>query len=102
MKPLSPENKFFLIFIITIIITRVSLFIAGLYASDADNLGVTLFGLRLHHYMYGLGLIPLGIVFAKVFLYALGWGLFVDELTYLLIGGQNHADNYSWISLAGT
>jgi len=72
MKPLSPETKFFLIFILTIIITRVSLFIAGLYVSDADNLGVTLFGLRLHHYMYGLVLIPLGIVFAKVFLYALG------------------------------
>ncbi len=102
MKKFTPENKFFLIFLLTIIVTRISLYVAGLYASDADNIGLTLFGFRLHHYMYGLVLIPLGIIIANVFLYAIGLGLFVDELTYLLIGGTTHADNYSWISLVGT
>ncbi len=102
MKSLTTENKFFLIFLSTVVITRVSLFIAGMYASNADMLGFTLFGFRLHHYMYGLILIPIGILATNIFFYAIGMGLFVDELTYLLIGGQTHADNYSWISLVGT
>ena len=49
--------------------------------------------------MYGLALIPMGIVLSNITVYALGWGLFVDELGYLLIGGKTHQDNYSRASL---
>ncbi len=49
--------------------------------------------------MYGLTLIPIGIVLSNITVYALGWGLFVDELGYLLLGGKTHHDNYSRASL---
>ena len=35
-------------------------------------------------------------------LYAVGIGLFIDELTFVLTGGRTHQDNYSCISLVGT
>ena len=34
--------------------------------------------------------------------FAVGFGLFVDELAYILIRGKDHKDNYSPISLIGT
>jgi len=52
--------------------------------------------------MYGLIGIFAGLTFTSVTIYAIGLGLFVDELAYLLIGGKNHKDNYSKISLFGT
>ena len=52
--------------------------------------------------MYGLIGIFAGLVFHSVVLYAIGLGLFFDELTYILIRGKNHKDNYSKISLLGT
>jgi len=52
--------------------------------------------------MYGLVGIFAGLSFHSIMIYAIGLGLFVDELTYLLIRGKNHKDNYSKISLLGT
>ena len=52
--------------------------------------------------MYGLISIFAGLTFHSVMIYAIGLGLFIDELTYLLIQGKNHKDNYSKTSLLGT
>jgi hypothetical protein len=52
--------------------------------------------------MYGVAGIVLGFLFHSITIYAIGLGLFVGQLTYLLIQGQSHADNYSRISLLGT
>lgn len=57
---------------------------------------------RLHHYMYGIVGIVLGVIFSNLILFAIGLGLFVDEFTYVLIGGKTHKDNYSKASLLGT
>lgn len=86
---------FFLIFFITVIITRVFLFVRPIASP-------TIQGFRMHHWMYGIFLILLGIVLGTMVIYAIGLGLFVDELTYILIRGKNHKDNYSIISLVGT
>jgi len=88
-------NSFFLVFLTTILVTRLFIF---LYPISAPTLG----SFRIHHYMYGLIGIVFGILIHSVPLYAIGFGLFVDELTYLLIGGKTHADNYSKVSLTGT
>ncbi|OGN25406.1 MAG: hypothetical protein A2925_00015 [Candidatus Yanofskybacteria bacterium RIFCSPLOWO2_01_FULL_44_22] len=89
------SNYFFLIFLATIIITRLFIFI---YPISAPTFGK----FRTHHYMYGLVGIFAGLSFHSIMIYAIGLGLFVDELTYLLIRGKNHKDNYSKISLLGT
>lgn len=92
---MSIVNTFFLIFIITIFVVRIFLFIK-------PTASPTISRLRLHHYMYGLICIIIGLLLHWRVIYAIGLGLFVDELTYILIGGKTHKDNYSKISLIGT
>lgn len=89
------DDYFFTIFLATVAITRLLIFIFPIPAPTFGKF-------RIHHYMYGLIGILMGIVFHSVLIYAIGFGLFVDELTYLLIGGKNHKDNYSKVSLLGT
>ena len=88
-------NQFFLIFLATVIITRIFLF---LYPIPAP----TIRKFRIHHYMYGILGILIGLLFKSLIFYAIGLGLFIDELTYLLIRGKNHEHNYSKVSLIGT
>ena len=84
---------FFVIFIITIFITRIFLYILPIPSPTINNF-------RFHHYMYGLLLAPIGILLRNITIYAIGVGLVVDELGYLLIGGKTHKDNYSKSSVS--
>lgn len=86
---------FFFVFLATILITR---FVLYVHPMPSPSIG----GFRLHHYMYGLALLTVGYALGSAIIFAVGLGLFVDELTYLLMGGKTHADNYSMISLLGT
>lgn len=91
----SMTVDFFLIFATTVLITRVYLYFR-------PTASPTIHGFRLHHYMYGLVLIVIGLIVQWLPLYAIGLGLFVDELAFILLRGKTHGDNYSWKSLAGT
>jgi hypothetical protein len=85
----------FLVFAVTVLITRVFLYF---HPKASPTVG----GFRLHHYIYGIVGIVLGMAFSFLTLFAIGLGLFVDELAFLLMGGKTHEDNYSTISLLGT
>ncbi len=87
-------DQFFLIVAATVLITRVFLF---LYPMPTPKIG----SFRPHHWMTGLALIPIGLLLHSIWIYAIGVGLFIDELTFVLMRGQSHEDNYSRISLAG-
>jgi hypothetical protein len=52
--------------------------------------------------MYGIALVAISLIASNRVLFAIGLGLFVDELTFLLIKGRTHKDNYSAKSLVGT
>jgi hypothetical protein len=52
--------------------------------------------------MYGIFGLLVGFMLDSIIISAIGLGLFVDELSYLLLGGKTHADNYSRLSLFGT
>ena len=88
-------NQFFLIFLATILITRIVVYLRPVPSPTIGNF-------RLHHYMYGIVLIVIGLIASFMPIYAVGFGLFIDELTYLIIGGKTHEDNYSKKSLVGT
>jgi hypothetical protein len=88
-------TTFNIVFFLTILFTRIYLLIR-------PTASPTIGELRLHHYMYGILLVFLAIPLENLILGAVGWGLFIDELTYILINGKNHKDNYSRISLLGT
>ena len=89
------ENLFYIIFLGTVLTTRTLLYVWPIP-------GPTIAGLRIHHYMYGAVAIGVAVLFKSVILYAVGLGLFVDELAYLFIGGRTHEDNYSAVSFIGT
>jgi uncharacterized membrane protein len=92
---MTPGNEFFLIFFCTVLITRVLLYFKPIPSP-------TVGGFRTHHYMYGIIAIAVGFFTHSIILYAIGLGLFIDELAYLIIRGKTHADNYSTRSLCGT
>lgn len=93
--PLAPDLIFFVAFTVTILVTRLFLYFRPVPSP-------TVFGLRLHHWMYGLVLTLVAFWISSIVLYSIGVGLFVDELTYLLTGGKTHEHNYSTRSLVGT
>lgn len=82
------NEYFFFVFLTTIVITRLFLFF---YPFPAPTIGK----FRVHHYMYGIVGILVGLSVQSILLYAIGTGLFIDELTYLIIRGKDHEDNYS-------
>lgn len=92
---MKSEDSFFLIFLATILLVRIFLFF---YPTP----GPTISGFRLHHWMFGIVLLLITLAVRKIPLLAVGLALFVDELTYIIINGENHADNYALLSLVGT
>ncbi len=82
----------FLIFLTTIIVTR-------LYLAPRPKPSPTIKGFRLHHYMYGIVLITIGLLIKNNPTYLIGLGLFIDELGFVLIGGETHQDYWSKKSL---
>jgi hypothetical protein len=89
------SNYFFSVFFFTIIVTRAALLVR-------PTPGPTIRAVRIHHYMYGIVGIVVGVLVHSIGVYAIGAGLFVDELSFLLMGGKTHQDNYSAASLLGT
>jgi hypothetical protein len=53
----------------------------------------TIYGIHLHHYMYGGVVLILSLIFSNVAIYAVGVGLIVDELPILLLGAP-----VNWVS----
>ncbi len=93
---MNKNNYFFTIFFLTILFIRIFLFFKPI--SSATVTGFEWF----HHYIFGLVLFVSGLLVSYLIIYSIGLGLFVDELTFLLINGNSHEDNYSIISLSGT
>ena len=96
MAHLDIGTKFFLIFAGTIAATRTILFIRPIPSP-------VIRGFRIHHYMYGLAGLLISLSAGVLPLYAISVGLFADELTFVLMGGQLHREDYQTkTSFAGT
>ena len=89
------SDHFFLVFFLTILITRIWLFAFPIPSP-------TINGFRLHHWMYGIGLLFAAMAVSSEVIFSIGLGLVIDETTFLLSDGKTHEDNYSRLSLAGT
>jgi len=79
------EIYFFIIFLATIIITRLFLYLRPIPAP-------TINGFRMHHYMYGLILIILSFFLSNATGYAIGLGLFIDQVPYLVTHSRTHGE----------
>src|SRR3989344_9141926 len=76
---------FFLVFLLAITISRLIL-------AFPKKAKVSLGNFRVRHYMYAIVLIPLGLYFHNIIIYAFGLGLLVDELPLILIRGLGYKD----------
>lgn len=102
---MNSEDYFFLIFLAVLLAVRLFLYLR-------PTPGPTLDGFRVHHWMVGLLIVAISLILiipklnipykVPLTIFAIGFALFIDELTYILISGRTHADNYSKISLIGT
>ncbi|MCI8794583.1 MAG: hypothetical protein HFI73_04315 [Bacilli bacterium] len=85
-------DKFFLFTLITIIITRVSVYIFNKPSPTIKNF-------RTHHWMFGLLftilLFFISNFYTNVYLLSISVGVFLDEIGFILIKGKTHEDNYS-------
>lgn len=86
------QDKFFLITVITIIITRAAVYIINKPCPTIKNF-------RTHHWMFGLAftIIFFGIsrFYVNIYLLSISMGVFLDEIGFIIIRGKNHQDNYS-------
>ncbi len=89
---ISLYDKYFLITFITILITRIWVYIFNKPSPTIKNF-------RIHHYMYGLFFIVLlfGLsrFYTNIYLLAISTGIFLDEIGFIIIRGKSHEDNYS-------
>lgn len=85
-------DKYFLFTMVTIIITRI-----GVYLFNKPS--PTIKNFRMHHWMYGLFFIillfGLSSFFTNIYLLAISTGIFLDEIGFIIIRGKTHEDNYS-------
>jgi hypothetical protein len=81
-------NYFFLVFAITILATRIWLMHTKMSSPKIR-------GFQLHHYVYGLVFIAFALGIDNLTLFAVGMGLFVDELPMLLQGKWGEEDYHS-------
>ena len=70
---MTPTTLFFLVFVGTIVVTRLVLL-------PKRILYPRVFGHHIHHFIYGIFILIIGVLASNLFLYAVGFGLFVDEL----------------------
>src|SRR3989344_1809041 len=97
---LQKSTLFFILFVSTILVTRLSVFLI-------PELDVTFGGIIIHHFWFG-AILLLGALFIpknnsiKMLLYAVGSGLFADQLVFMLLGAGNDKEYWSLPSLLGT
>ncbi len=75
---MQPEYYFFFIFLLTLTFTRIIL--SGKRIEASKLLKKVHSHFHIHHYMYGIALIILGIFTKNLIVYAVGSALFVDEI----------------------
>lgn len=85
-------DRFFLVLFITILITRIWVYIFNRPSPTIKNF-------RTHHWMYGLLftiiLICISKIYTNIYMLAVSMGIFLDEIGFIVIRGKNHEDNYS-------
>ena len=95
------ENLFYLVLILTILITRISIIIV-------PEVDIILFNIIIHHFWFGVPLIFLAFVipkqktYPKIFLYGIGVGLMIDQLIFMILGGGKDKEYWTLTSLLGT
>lgn len=84
---MTHSDLFFLILLATVAVTRI-----WLYSRPMGSPVIR--GFRVHHYMYGLALVVIGIIAHSVIPYGIGFGLIIDEVPLVLFKPTASWDEY--------
>jgi len=101
---MEKQNLFYIVFVLTILLFRIFLFLFP--ALDID---VIILGFEIHHIGFGLIIVLIGLVMPnkhpvlKTIVFAVGFGMVIDEVIFIALGAGKVATNY-WApaSLIGT
>ncbi len=85
-------DKYYLITMLTILITRVFVYIFNKPSPTIKNF-------RTHHWMFGflftILLFCISNFYTNIYLLSISMGIFLDEIGFIIIKGKTHEDNYS-------
>lgn len=94
------SNAFYLIFVLTILIIRLEVFL-----SPTNKMIV--YGIRINHFLIGVVLILISLFLSKSFnlskiiLFPIGLGIVADELIFMIFGNRTINDYWSVYSITG-
>lgn len=92
VNTMNLHDQFFLITMITIIITRILVYVF-------NKPSPTIKSFRTHHWMFGLAfvilLLCLSNFYTNLYLFSISTGIFLDEIGFIILRGKTHEDNYS-------
>ena len=97
---MKKENLFYLTLIITILVIRISIILV-------PEVDIKLFNIVIHHFWFGLVLIAIGLLIPKqktnlkLFIYAIGAGLVIDQLVFIILGAGQDKQYWGFPSLLG-
>lgn len=90
--PMTLYDIYFLITMITIVITRILVYIFNKPSPTIKNF-------RTHHWMFGfifiLILFCISSFYTNIYLLSISTGIFLDEIGFIILKGKTHEDNYS-------
>lgn len=93
MQPIEGFKYFAIIFTVTIFFTRFWIyFMKMLFKNKYFHSAPTIKGIKLHHYMYGILIVIIGIILKMDWVISIGAALFIDEFVLLL----KHGNNFHW------
>lgn len=85
-------DKFFFFTFLTIIVTRVIVYVFNKPSPTIKNF-------RTHHWMFGLFFtiifFSISSFYTNIYLLSISMGIFLDEIGFIIIRGKTHQDNYS-------
>lgn len=85
-------DKYFLFTTITILITRILVYVFNKPSPTIGNF-------RTHHWMFGLFFtiifFSISSFYTNIYLLSISTGIFLDEIGFIIIRGKAHEDNYS-------
>jgi hypothetical protein len=92
------ENIFYLIVIITILLTRLSILIV-------PEVDITFFNFVIHHFWFGVILFLIGFFIPnnniKIWFFGIGIGLIIDQFVFMILGAGKDKEYWAIFSVTG-
>lgn len=97
---MKKENLFYLILLLTILITRISVIIV-------PEVDIKILNVIIHHFWFGVVLSLTGLLISKeranlkILLFGIGAGLIIDQLIFMILGAGLDVQYWALPSLLG-